>query len=373
MKKIILISCLSLLSCTKGHVVDSSREPNAGQVEQPPEELGERWTDRDEARAEIIRGIFAAKLKKDTGDNPLMKRDAHPKHHGCVKATLKINNSSLKEEWRKGLFAQDGEYQTWVRFSNGDPDHTKHDSEADVRGMAIKIMGVPYQSYLEKIGVERGNPVHDLVMMNASSFFLDTTEEYRNLMEALIKGWFGMGLFAISHPMIIANISNARITLNNPLDIDYHSATPYKLGNTSMKFKMVRCKKVPDLLPLNEVPAHNYLSKTLQNTLAKEDACFELHVRPNNDPQKNKIEVPSRPWDEFTSPLLKVGILNIQRQLNIAGRDTFCEDLAFNPWRAPEDNRPLGAVNRVRLEVYVKQSRMRHAHNGREEPRPTSF
>lgn len=38
----------------------------------------------------------------------------------------------------------------------------------------------------------------------------------------------------------------------------------------------------------------------------------------------------------------------------------FCQDLAFNPWRALPEHRPLGGINRVRREVYVALSAMRH-------------
>jgi len=38
--------------------------------------------------------------------------------------------------------------------------------------------------------------------------------------------------------------------------------------------------------------------------------------------------------------------------------------MTFNPWRAPVENRPLGGVNRIRLEVYLNQSKLRHDHNG---------
>jgi hypothetical protein len=45
--------------------------------------------------------------------------------------------------------------------------------------------------------------------------------------------------------------------------------------------------------------------------------------------------------------------------------------MSFNPWRAPEENRPMGGVNRIRLEVYIKQAKMRQNYNRVEYPGPS--
>ena len=41
----------------------------------------------------------------------------------------------------------------------------------------------------------------------------------------------------------------------------------------------------------------------------------------------------------------------------------FCENLSFNPWRTLPEHRPLGSINRARLQVYPAISRFRHRKN----------
>ena len=306
-------------------------------------------------------------LLESTGDSNLMKRDAHPKHHGCVQAQLEIDNKNLKSKHQVGLFSKNKKYKSMVRFSNGDPNHLKADTERDVRGMAVKVFDVPYEHYLTTSGVEAHNAIHDFVFMNSKEFFIKDPSHYGKFMESLKKGSvLGFAAVAILNPFdkfvsIIGKAFNMKV--GNPLDIDYHSATPYKLGPNSMKMKFVSCKSKKDAIDKNS--NENFLSKKLTSYLSKSKSCFNFYVQINNDPKKNKIENSQLVWSEKKSPYVKVGKLLIAKQSvkSVMNRMGACENVSFNPWRAPLENRPLGGINRIRLEVYIKQAKMRHAHN----------
>src|SRR5258705_10293093 len=72
----------------------------------------------DAAIAEILRIIklkLGEQFPPDRGD---MRRDAHPKHHGAVRAELVIEQN-LPPELAVGVFAASRSYPAWVRFSNG--------------------------------------------------------------------------------------------------------------------------------------------------------------------------------------------------------------------------------------------------------------
>ncbi len=94
----------------------------------------------DAAIAEILR-IIKAKLGEQfpagQGD---IRRDAHPKHHGAVRAELVVE-PKLPSGLGVGVFRAPRSYPAWVRFSNASgtiqPDHVR-----DGRGMAIKLMDV---------------------------------------------------------------------------------------------------------------------------------------------------------------------------------------------------------------------------------------
>jgi len=49
----------------------------------------------------------------------------------------------------------------------------------------------------------------------------------------------------------------------------------------------------------------------------------------------------------------------------------FGENLSFTPWHCLPDHRPLGNINRVRMEIYRNLSMFRHAHNDKPRKEPT--
>lgn len=363
-----------LLSCSKGNRSLSSLYEVA--EEQPPVEQGEVWGRKQMEEARLVRNQFRDMLEESTGNASMMKRDAHPKHHGCVTAKLNIDNQTLPSRYQVGLFSQKGSYQSIIRFSNGDPNPLKADTEKDVRGMAVKVLGVPYENYLTKVGVEETPGVHDFVFMNSESFFIKNPDHYGKFMTAVGKGGLGLagfGVFSFLNPRdrflsILLKAFNMKV--GNPLDIDYHSATPYKLGDNSMKMKFKTCKTQKD--KLEKERGENYLSLKLMKHLDKKESCFDFYVQPNRQKRKNSIENAQLVWDSKISPFVKVGRLVIPRQsmASIKKRNDECENTSFNPWRAPLENRPLGGVNRIRLEVYVKQAKMRQDYNGLDYPGP---
>lgn len=351
---------LLLLSCQSETPIN--RKFASVNAFQPPVEQGEVWGHKEAKNMARVAEIFRQTLIDSTGDDQVMKRDAHPKHHGCVSSKLTIDNSKLPQELRVGLFSKNRSYPGIIRFSNGDPDFKKADIESDVRGMALKLFGTDSGNYLHELGFDDTNDIHDLVMMNADSFFISNPKAYEKFMEAT-QGRFGILGYLALHWGTLKKVLKARVKVANSLDVDYSSATPYKLGSTSMKFGFKSCRKQKDSLP--EAPAHDFLKDRLAKTLAQEEGCFDFYVQPNKDSQKNNIEDAMVSWDEQKSPIINVGKLIVEKQQGFTSESRMraCEDMTFNPWRAPMENRPLGGVNRIRLEVYLNQSKLRHEYN----------
>src|SRR5690606_15922246 len=149
-----------------------------------------------------------------------------------------------------------------------DPNFRKADAEKDVRGMAIKLIDVPYQSYLQDIGVDIESGNHDMVFMNADAFFIPNPKQYEKFMKAT-KGSLGLIGYMVTHWRTLANVLKALVQISNSLDIDYASATPYLLGNTSVKMKFKSCRQVKDEIPKN--PSHDFLGERLEETLKDEE------------------------------------------------------------------------------------------------------
>lgn len=355
--------CMLLASSCTQEKSKTNRKISSVGAFQPSVEQGEIWGDEEVASMNRVAEIFHDTLIEATGDDKIMRRDAHPKHHGCVSSSLQIDNHRLPSDLRVGLFAENKKYNAVVRLSNGDPDFRKADGEKDVRGFAIKLYDVPYSNYLQEIGFDEEEHIHDIVMMNADNFFIPNPKAYEKFMKST-QGRWGVFSYLVFHWGTLKNVLKARVQVSNPLDIDYSTATPYKLGSMSMKMKFKSCRAKRDSIP--KEASHNYLGERLEKTLKTEEGCFDMYVQPNRDRKKNDIENAMAAWDEKESPFIKVGKLSIAKQEGFRTAEAMksCEDLTFNPWRAPSENRPMGGVNRIRLEVYLNQSKLRHEYNG---------
>lgn len=125
---------------------------------------------------------LAERLKaKITADNigGIMRRDAHPKMHGLVKAEF-IVDSDLPAELRVGLFAQPGVYQAWIRFSNQNGT-IQPDIKGDIRGMAIKVMGVPGEKILPDPALAR---TQDFILISTNVFVTADAAQFDGLIRA---------------------------------------------------------------------------------------------------------------------------------------------------------------------------------------------
>jgi catalase len=324
----------------------------------PAPEQGESWTSQNEGQAEgILREMAKAISKREANPN-FTSRDAHPKAHGCPKAELTINNEKLPVQHRVGIFSQNANHKAWVRFSNGSPGGGA-DLDKDIRGMAVKLMNVP--------GSPRGS--QDFVMINAREFFSKDGADYAALFKALLANRrlvgnaLDLGAYAITHPLSAARFVPARIQVGSSLAISYHSSTIYKLGKTSMRFKMQPCSAVANIVP--KTADKDFLRSDLSSSLSKGEACFDFMVQPNLRADKQPVEDPRVWWDEAFSPYIKVGQLRIYQQSNVATKQLrdFCENLSFDPWNTLPQTRPLGQINRMRSLIYREISRQRHQEN----------
>jgi hypothetical protein len=382
----LLLTALSTfaLSCVNGpaHADDSSSPPNAVPSQQPAPEFDEaRWTDKETAQTQQIATMLQTKLTLTTSGDAAMRRDAHPKHHGCVEATFKVDNSKLPAPMRAGIFSdknQDQTFNAWVRFSNGNPNANLPDYFPDVRGMAIKLMGVRERNFLALNGDEPFAGTQDFILINTRTFFLADLSDYVNFISTVTEDspLKKIEYFA-KNPEVTLSLTEAVAQVSiNPLEINFFSTTPYKLGNSVIRYKAETCNS--DALPIAiAVPTKNMLQEHMLETLSQKSACFDLKVqiRPETEKERLPVENPTLEWNKDANSWIPVAHLVIPPQTKFANPDrmNFCENLSFNPWRAPPENRPLGAINRSRLEIYRRISEVRHAHNGIAQVEPQNF
>lgn len=311
---------------------------------------------------------LAARLKaKIIRDNPtgIMRRDAHPKMHGVVKAEF-IVEPNLPPELQVGIFKEPTIYQTWIRFSNQDGS-INPDSGGDIRGMAIKLMGVPGQKVLES---EQDEQTHDFIVISTNVFVTKDVKEFDDLIKSLTGSIFTKIWFFLTHWRVGLNLYKSMITFANPLQIRYFSTTPYLFGISAVKYSAIPRIDVPDTIPSD--PPNDYLRLAMMKQLKNGEAIFDFAVQFQTDAETMPIEDPGHEWKESISPFRKVATLRILRQeFDNEKQKEFGENLSFSPWHALPEHRPLGGINRARKVVYRAISTFRHEYNHavRTEPR----
>ena len=313
---------------------------------------------------------LAERLKQriiKTNPTGLMRRDAHPKMHGMVKAEF-IVEPELPEELRVGVFREPRTYQAWIRFSNQN-DPMQADSKPDIRGMAIKLMGVPGEKLLE---AEKHEETQDFIVISTDVFVTRDAEEFDALVASLEKGTAAQLSFMLTHPRVLVNLLKARKVFANPLQIRYFSTTPYLFGSRAVKYSTIPRVTEPDSVPEN--PGPDYLREAMVRQLDRGDALFDFAVQFQTDPDRMPIEDPGKRWSEAESPFRKVATIRIlQQSFDNERQREFGEHASFSPWHCLPEHRPLGGVNRARRVVYEAISTFRHERNGMPRREPTSW
>src|SRR5262249_6197001 len=70
----------------------------------------------EEAAIRAIADLISWTVRRDHAPGALARRDAHPKHHGCVRAEFRVD-ADVPADLRYGIFAQPRVYPAWIRSS----------------------------------------------------------------------------------------------------------------------------------------------------------------------------------------------------------------------------------------------------------------
>lgn len=309
--------------------------------------------DRDEvdAIARRMAAAAAAGVRARAAADGFALRDAHAKGHACAHATFEVAGD-LPDELAHGLFANPGRYRAWIRFSNAAA-RVRPDRRRDVRGMAIKVMGVDGEA-----ATGGRATTQDFLLIDTPRFFVATARDY----EAFERGRLG---FLLRHPAALRALACMLRAPRHPLACTYFGVTPYRLGDGAMRFRAV-----PDGRPAARKLARgepDALFVALFDALAAGSARFAFEVQ--------RLAVRNGGAVEPLGPYRRVATIDMPAQ-NVAHGDQvwFGEQLAFSPWTALAAHAPLGEINRVRRRVYAAVSAARHAVDGEpaREPDPSS-
>jgi len=297
-------------------------------------------------------------------------RGRFAKGHACVRATLKVE-AGLAPEYRVGLFREPREYRAWVRLSSAAA-QPRADSKRDIRGLAIKLMGVPGAKLLEG---REDDKTHDLLFSSYPTLMTRDVAETDTLIQAengglsKIVGFFvGLGTLRFR---AWRTMRASFVRCDDLLAIPYSSVTPYLFGDRAVKYLL---RPQEDTRPPPKDDSPDFLRTRLAARLAEGSVAFDLLIQLRIDPGSTPVEDPRIAWSSYGSALVKLATLELPQQvLESASLREFCEQLTFNPWRALPEHRPLGGINRLRRHAYRALAKFRHESNATSPREPTSW
>jgi len=160
-------------------------------------------------------------------------------------------------------------------------------------------------------------------------------------------------------------------TQRNPLFARYWSCSSYLLGEgQAMHYAFVPRSPERTKVPWNPPP--DYLREAMAATLARREVELELRVQLQRDAHRMPVEHDGVLWSERLSPFVGVATLRIPAQsFESPAQLAFARNLAYNPWHALPEHRPLGNQNRARKAIYLELSRLRQAMSGEAHVEPT--
>ena len=305
-----------------------------------------------------------------TRQRPPVQRPVFAKAHGCVQARFEVS-PDLPAGLKAGVFAEAKSFPAWIRFSNdGAP---TPDAQPTARGMAVKLVGVPGKKLLDG---EENAQTQDFIMQNHPIFFSDNAQDFLDFIESsLSRDPAVRTKFNQAHPetdRILAEMD--KNVLADPLDGQYWTPTPYKLGSQAMKYMAKPCSPppAPASKPMSDP---NFLRKNMAAHLQQGDACFGFYVQLQKDAESMPLDRATVLWSEEKSPFVRVATITIPMGQNIdaPAREAACENLSFNGWHALPEHEPLGSINGVRRFVYKQLADYRRMKNHKAAGEPTAI
>ena len=288
-----------------------------------------------------------------------LSRALHAKANLGVIGELDIAN--VPEQARAGMFATPKKYPALVRFSNG-AGRRQADRTLDVRGIAVKVFGVDGKKVIP--GMEDAT-TQDFLAIRTSSLPIKNAEEFMTIVRvsrppALMPLRMLSSLGVRRGAQIIKKALAGLRAPQAPLAAtSYFSALPIALGPCAVQYAFAaRADAGAGPLPL----ARDTLGEDLAARLRTTPVVYELRVRFYTDPTATPIEDASVEW---SSPWVTVNTLTlpVQNPDSPHGQRVRAavEELAFDPWHARADMRPLGNIMRARNVAYRASTKARGA------------
>lgn len=321
--------------------------------------------DDEAARFERHAETLAA-LQKQRANGGDLDRALHAKPNLGVEAELEVLDG-IAAEAKQGMFATPHKYRALVRYSNG-AGRRQHDRTLDVRGIAVKAFGVDGKKIIP--GLEDAT-TQDFLGIRSSAVPMRDAEEFMAIVRAS-KTPALLPLRLIGSLGVRRGIGVIRAALaglkapQSPLAAtSFYSALPIAFGPYAVQFAFA----ATDPPSPTKLAEPSQLGDQLAARLREKPVTYDFQIRFFADATSTPIEDASVEWN---TPWQTIGRLTLPVQDVTSPRGqkigALIEKLAFDPWHARTDHRPLGNIMRARNVGYRVSTQARRA-----EPEPREF
>ena len=305
-------------------------------------------------------------------------RATHAKATGLLKGELVVL-ADLPEALAQGMFAHAGRYEVLIRYSQG-PSNPVPDKASGQRGMSLKVLGVagPHVAGSPETTTQDWILAPDpaFVNPNAKAFLRDFRVGASNTPSLPAGAVVGLSRAARGAEAVLeaAGSKSANLLLigrqpTHPASHPYYSQVPVRYGAYIAKVAAYPTAQTLAAIGDPSVDTSgddNAFRDAMLNFFAQHSADYELRVQLCTDLETMPVEDASAEWPEEGSPYRTVARLTLPQQNTYSDerRQYFEERLAFNPIHALEDHRPLGSVQRARMQAYLQSQSFRQHMNG---------
>lgn len=313
------------------------------------ESIARGESERHERFAVALRDLQRARAAGQKPDRAL-----HAKANLGARAELEVL-ADLPEHARVGIFAEPGTYRGWVRYSNG-AGAREPDAKPGVRGLALKLVGVPGQKLIP--GMEEEKTQDFLLIKSPATPFRDA-DEFVGFVRAVEQPWrlpgyvanVGLGRFLAIAGQLKKGLAER---VGSLAETRYFSALPVKWGAYAAHYALF--PEASSAAPKELGASADHLGEELGARLKDGPVRYEFRAQFYEDAEKTPIEDASVEWKESDAPFVTLARLTLPQQdvgsqegKKLAGK---IEALSFDPWHAPVAFRPLGNMMRARNHAY---------------------
>lgn len=280
---------------------------------------------------------------------------------GLVGATAELEIlGDLPAHARHGIFAAPATYRGWARFSNGAP-RRQHDKKGDVRGLALKLVGVDGDKVLS--GAVEPRTQDFLAIQSSATPFRDPDEFVAFVRAAaspatlLFKLGFAIGFGRTF--TILRRLAGGEATkpVSSLAATRFFSALPIQVGPYAARYAFTPRQAAGGAASGADA---DYLGKDIAERVREGALVWDMQLQFFEDEGTTPIEDASVDW---ASPYVTAGTLTLPRQdvTSEEGREVAAkiERLAFDPWHARAEHKPLGAMMRARKHAYYESTQGR--------------